>query len=51
MKLNKKTEEWLDSFAKFHKLKTKEKAIEKLIEVHKAWNKKVEEAVTTDSEA
>ena len=48
MELNKKTIEWLDSFAKFHKLKTKEEAIYKLIEVHKAWNKKVEEAVTLE---
>lgn len=45
MKLNKETNEWLDGFAKFHKLKTREEAIYKLIGVHKAWNERVAEAV------
>lgn len=36
--------EW--NFKEFHKLKTREEAVYKLIEVHKAWNKKVEEAVS-----
>ena len=48
MKLKQSAKKWLDDFAKLHRLETREEAVYKLIEVHKAWNRKVEEAVTTN---
>ena len=37
--MNPETRDWLDCFKLNHGLSTREEAIEKLIEIYKAWNK------------
>jgi len=41
MRLKKSAKEWLDMFMELHNLKTREEAVYKLIEIHKAWNEKL----------
>jgi hypothetical protein len=41
VRLKKSAKEWLDMFMDLHNLKTREEAVYKLIEIHKAWNEKL----------